>query len=95
MLITDERTLKFIEILKSLGKIRFEKEFCEEIGMQFPNLAKIKNSESKNQSHHFTAEQLRKVGEIFGADMNYIYGFTDVPFRKNKVTLKVTLDKKA
>lgn len=82
MLISDERTLMFIEILKSIGRIQYDKEFCEMIGLKFPNLVKIKNQNDSGKINHFTAEQLQKVGEIFGADMNYIHGFTDVPFRK-------------
>lgn len=81
MLITDQRTLAFIETLKAKNVIRFDTDFCEKIGIRKQNLSKI-----KNQNVHFTAEQLQKVGEVFGADMNYINGFSSDPFRKNMST---------
>ena len=84
MLITDKRTLDFLEILKSTGKIRFEIEFCEAIGLQKQNLVKIKNQDETRKENHFTAAQLAKVAEIYGADMNYIFGISDYPFRKIK-----------
>ncbi|WP_313214151.1 hypothetical protein [Soonwooa sp.] len=83
MLITDKRALAFLSLIKSKGIIRFETEFCAEIGLLKQNLQKIKNPKKyPSESNSFTAEQLFKIAKAYNADMNYLYGFSEDPFRK-------------
>lgn len=90
---TDRQILKLYEILKSKGAFRFDTEFCDSIGMLKQNFTKLKNHENHNNNYqHFTSDHFRRIGEVYQVDMNFIFGFTDEPFRKiykqkvNKIT---------
>lgn len=86
MLITDKRALAVLSLIKSKGIIRFETEFCAEIGLLKQNLQKIKNPKKyPSESNSFTAEQLYKIGEAYDVNMNYLFGFSDEPFRRNSL----------
>lgn len=80
MLTSDKKMLELKEILKSEGVIRFDKDFCDQIGILKQNLYKIENPDKTKQPHHFTTEQIEKAGISFSANMNFIFGFSTEPF---------------
>ncbi|WP_027381837.1 hypothetical protein [Epilithonimonas caeni] len=78
----DKNILKLAEHLKQIHKIP-NKQFAVSIGLNPTNINKIKNSEKNpDRNYHFTLEQIRKVGEVYKVDMNYIFGFTDKMYRE-------------
>lgn len=79
MLEVNERVLKFIEALKSLGKIEFDNDFCEAIDMKRQNLNNI-----KNQKNYFATKHIYKICKVYDANANYFFGTEDNMFRKVK-----------
>jgi len=77
---TDKKMLELIGILKGSGKIRFEKEFCNAIGLKQQNLSRVRKGE-----RHFTPEQIRLACKEYGVDANWIVGEEENTFRKKKV----------
>lgn len=78
----DLNIFKIIEHQKIIRNIFSDREFAESIEMDQSNLSKIKNSDlKKNQNYHFTPEQIKKIGEVYKVDMNFIFGFSDKMYR--------------
>lgn len=81
----DLQILKLIEILKGLGEINFDTDFCTAISISKQHLNNIKRQqkqpETPGQNYHFTAAQIQTICDVFGTDANWIYGFTEKPFR--------------
>lgn len=88
---TDKKMIELKVLLKTMGVIRFDKEFCDEIGILKQNLYQIENPEKVNRVQHFTPEQIKNACKKFGVDANWIFELTDVPFRKKASTLRSTL----
>ena len=80
MNIADKNIILVAEDQKLKNKIT-NGEFAASIGIDQSNLTKIKKSDSKDRSYHFTPEQIKKVGEKYSVDMNFIFGFTDKMYR--------------
>ena len=78
---SDTKMLTLIDILKAYNKIRFDKEFCDAIGLIKQNLNNIKNG-----SNHFTPDHIEKAVKIFDVDANWIFGISDNIFRGYKKT---------
>jgi transcriptional regulator with XRE-family HTH domain len=66
---------KLIEALKAKGTIRFDTDFCEEIGIRKGNLWNIRNGNA-----HFTVDHIHRICEAYGANPAYIFGFSDDMF---------------
>ena len=81
---SDIQILKLVQILKELGKIKFEIEFCEAIGMSkqhFQNIKRqLQSQEEKKQNFHFTAQQIGVICKTYGVDANWIHCITDQVF---------------
>lgn len=87
----DQNIIKIAEDQKLKNNISYS-TFAMSIGIDPSNLTKIKNSDKKtNQNYHFTLEQIKKVGQIYNADMNFVFGFSEIMYRKKGVTPNVTL----
>lgn len=76
---SDTQMLLLIDILKTYKTIRFDKEFCDEVGLLKQNLIKIKNGEK-----HFTAGHIEKAIWSFKVNANWIFGVSDKIFLGNK-----------
>ncbi len=84
MYTSDKRMLQFLEICKAQGIIRFDKEFCDHIEISKQRLQQIKNSDKdKKQNSHFTAKQIENCRRNLNANLDFIFGFSDIPFLKN------------
>ena len=81
---SDIQILKLVQILKELGKIKFEIEFCESIGMSkqhFQNIKRqLQNQEEKKQNFHFTAQQIGVICKVYGVNANWIYCISEEVF---------------
>ncbi|SIS72964.1 MULTISPECIES: hypothetical protein [Chryseobacterium] len=86
MTTSDQKILEFVQILKNLNEIRFDRDFYTPIGMTKFVFSNIKNQDKypDRQSWHFTAEHIRLICEVFNADSNFFFGLADQPFRKLK-----------
>lgn len=73
--ISDIRMLELIDLLKSLGKIRFRQDFCNEIDLLKQSFISIKTGRQ-----HFTVEHIRAACQAYNVDANWIFGFSDKPF---------------
>ena len=76
MKISDERMLKFREMLLARGTIRFKTTFSTAIGLRKQNARSIEIGDSS-----FTIEQCIMACELYNGNMNYIAGFENEPFR--------------
>ncbi|WP_234110201.1 hypothetical protein [Chryseobacterium sp. R2A-55] len=72
--------LELKEILKAKGVIRFDKDFCDIVGILRQNLYQIQNPEKVKRIQHFTPQHIENAGKYFGADMNFIFGLSPEPF---------------
>lgn len=77
----DDKILTLIDILKTNGSIRFDTDFCIEIGLKKQNLNRIKNKEA-----HFTVAQIKSICDIFNINTDWIFGYSNVVFRDKKTT---------
>ena len=68
--------LALIDQLKNLEIIRFDKEFCDDIGLLKQNLVKIRNKE-----RHFTPEHIRQAIIKYRVNANWIFGVSDKMFQ--------------
>ena len=95
MLVSDLKILELIELLKSSGKIRFKKEFYDEIGLKKQNIFWIKNQDNQeHQSYHFTAEHIIKICNRYNVNANWIIGIENNVFLTSKSTINKEVNKK-
>ena len=66
---TDNRMLQLLVILKSVGKIRFQQEFCDAIGMPKQNIRNVREGIQHFQGHH-----IQRACKGFGVNANWIVG---------------------
>jgi len=71
----DIQILKLIDILKGSGVIRFDKEFCDAIGLLKQNLVKIRKGDN-----HFTPDHMEKVIKQYKVNANWIFGVSEKMF---------------
>jgi hypothetical protein len=76
---SDVKIFELIELLKALGLIKFDYEFCESIDIQKQNLTPIKKGLA-----HFTARHIQNICEVYKVNANFIFGLEENPFRPNK-----------
>lgn len=88
MYTSDTKIFEVVDFLKSLGEIRFDKDFYTPIGMTKPVFSNIKNQNKHpegRQAWHFTAEHIRLICLHFNIDANYIFGLSDKIRKKQKI----------
>jgi transcriptional regulator with XRE-family HTH domain len=79
MLEVNEKVFNFIQALKSSGRIEFDNDFCEAIGLKKQNLNNIKNGKN-----FFATKHINQICKVFGANANYFFGTEDNMFRRLK-----------
>ena len=86
---TDKKMLELIEYLKSIGKIRYDNEFCEAAGLKPQNLIRIKQGLA-----HFTPDHIRNICEEYRINANWVFELETTIFRRQKrVNVKVNTNK--
>lgn len=85
MYTSDIKIFELIILLKSLGKIEFDYEFCDSIGIQKQNLAPIKKGLA-----HFTAKHIENVCKVYEVNANWIFDNSKNIFNQVKTTAKST-----
>ena len=73
------RMLELITILKELGEIRYKKEFLDAIGIERQSIRQIQLGIAS-----FTSSQILTACEVYGVNVNWIYGFERKIFRGKK-----------
>jgi DNA-binding Xre family transcriptional regulator len=76
---SDIKIFELIILLKELGKIKFDKDFCEIIDIQKQNLAPIKKGLA-----HFTAKHIENICKIYEVNANWIFGIENNVFNQVK-----------
>lgn len=76
---TDIKIFDLIEILKSVGLIRFKREFCDNIGFLEQNIARVRQGKA-----HFTAQHIQSICTFYDVNANFIVGTSDVIFNKKR-----------
>lgn len=80
---SDIKIFELIKLLKELGKIEFDYEFCESIDIQKQNLAPIKKGLA-----HFTAKHIENICEVYEVNANWIFGTSNNIFNLVKTSTK-------
>ncbi len=80
---SDIKIFELIQLLKSLGKIQYDYEFCESIDILKQNLAPIKKGLA-----HFTAKHIENICMVYDVNANWIFGFENQIFIKIKSNQK-------
>jgi hypothetical protein len=77
MTTVDKKILDVSTILKQLGLVKSQAEFCREIGFMKQNVRKVKLGTA-----HFTNEHLTAICNSYNVDANYLIGRSKTPFLK-------------
>jgi hypothetical protein len=82
----DKQIMVLIDILKTNGTIRFNTDFCGEIGLTKQHFQHIKNG-----TNHFTPEHINNIIKSYNVNANWIFSqsdkiFINHPFNPNLVT---------
>lgn len=80
---TDIKILQLVVQLKSLGKIDYDYEFCNKIGLLKQNFLRIKQGRA-----HFTANHIQMICLNFKINANWIFGTSDSIFNQVKRATK-------
>ena len=81
---TDNKILEMIERLKQLKVIRFDSDFCRDIGIKKQNLSVIKS----NPNCSFTVEQIHAICKVYNVNANWIFDIEKNIFRTSKTSIK-------
>lgn len=65
----DDRMLNLLDLLKDYNIIRFDREFCEAVGLLPQNLINIRKGKN-----HFTPEHIHRAVRHFKLNANWIFG---------------------
>lgn len=76
----DQRILQLIEILKDKGRIRFDTDFCRDIGMKKQNLYNIRTGRN-----YFTPEHIEQIVKVYKVNANWIFGVSEEKFMPTKI----------
>jgi hypothetical protein len=76
---SDIKIIELIDILKTLGKIKYDYEFCDSIGLLKQNLRPIKIGRI-----HFTAKQIESICKLYDVNANWIFGLSNNIFNHVK-----------
>lgn len=71
----DRQMLLLIDILKTLGIIKFNTEFCEAVNLRKQNLVKIRKG-----TNYFTPDHILLAIEEYKVNANWIFGVSDKIF---------------
>lgn len=84
LFVSDARMLILMDfcVANQVNSIEKRADWCEKVGLGFNNLSNIKEG-----IRSFTKEQLYAASLEFNVSMEYLFGFSDEMFRKNKVKL--------
>jgi len=74
----DNKILELSTILKQLGLVKSQAEFCREIGFMRQNIRKVKLGTA-----HFSLEHLSMICKVYNVDANYLFNRSKSPFLKN------------
>lgn len=85
---SDIKILELIQILKSLGIIGYDYEFCDSIGFLKQNLIRVKKGLA-----HFTAEHINNTCKVYNVNSNWIFDIEKHTFRIPKASIKSTVKK--
>ncbi|TDE53799.1 helix-turn-helix domain-containing protein [Flavobacterium sp. GT3P67] len=77
---SDIKIFELIDILKSLGIIRFDTDFCREIEMPKQSLSRIKKGLA-----HFTAKHIENICKVYKVNANWIFGIEKNIFNPSQV----------
>lgn len=84
IMISDKRMLMLMDLLILQKKIKYNYEFCENIGMMSQTLIKIKNGKQ-----HFTPRHIQAACEKFNVNANWIFAIQNNVFNeKNSIEIK-------
>lgn len=72
----DQQMLLLIIQLKEAGTIRFNQEFCDELGIPKTYLDQV-----RNRGRSFTAEHIAAACRAYNVNANWILGIEDAVFR--------------
>lgn len=88
----DQRMLNVMEycISNQVNGITTQKAWCEAIGFEPTNINNIKKG-----VRGFSKEHLSNAGDVLGVDMNYLFGLTDIMFRKTATISPIDMLKQA
>lgn len=76
----DSQILKLIEILKSSGTIRFDKEFCDTADILHSNLIKVRKGGSRFRVHH-----IENIIKEYNVNPNWLFGIEENVFKTSKI----------
>jgi len=76
MYTVDQKIIELIDYLKSINKIKTQKEFCDLTEIPRQRIVSV-----KNQGRHFSGDQIESVIKVFKIDANYLFGVSDKPFK--------------
>lgn len=71
----DIKIFELIEMLKASGKIKFDTDFCNDVGVLKQNLTRIKNGLA-----HFTPDHFEKICKSYNVNANWIFGIEKKTF---------------
>lgn len=80
---SDIKIFELIQLLKSLGKIQFDKDFCESIDIPKQSIPRIKKGIA-----HFTARHIENICAVYGVNANWIFSIDNQIFIKIKSNQK-------
>ncbi|MDI6034027.1 helix-turn-helix transcriptional regulator [Flavobacterium sp. LB2P84] len=77
---SDMKIFELIELLKSLGIIRFDADFCRKIEMPKQSIPRIRQGKA-----HFTAEHISNICKVYNVNANWIFGIEKNIFNPSQV----------
>ncbi len=77
---SDEKILELIEVLKSNSTIRFDQDFCDEVGVLRQTIYRIKKGVT-----HFTPKHIQTICEKYNVNSNWIFGVEKNQYRTKKI----------
>lgn len=81
---SDIKIFELITLLKELGKIQFDYEFCERIDIPKQSIPRIKKGIA-----HFTARHIENICAVYKVNANWIFGIEKNVFNKiNSTSIK-------
>lgn len=76
-MVSDKKMIELVDILKASGKVRFDNDFCESIGLLKQNLSRIRSGDA-----HFTPDHIRNACKEYKVNANWVLGLEDNIYRK-------------
>lgn len=80
---SDIKIFELIDMLKSMGIIRFDTDFCAAIGIPKQSILRIKKGLA-----HFTAKHIENICTVYEVNANWIFGTSNNIFNNVKTSTK-------